>query len=75
MDRFLSLSRFLFQQLFKIYYQIVAANLPVLGPGHIEHGVLLFCHLNDSQLVKDEPKGKECRVVTNESECHCNALE
>lgn len=53
----------------------MAANLPVLGPEPNEHGDLVFCHLNESQLVRDEPKGKECRVVTNESECRCNALE
>lgn len=43
-------------------------NLPVLGPEPIEHGVLMFWHLNDSQLVKDEPKGKRCRMEMNESE-------
>ena len=58
MDRFPSSSWFLFQQFFKIHYQIVTANLPVLGPEPIKHeDFLLFCHLNDSQLVKHEPKG------------------
>lgn len=48
-------------------------TLPVLGPEPIKHEFLLFCHLNDSQLVKDEPKEKEYRVVTIGYECHCNA--
>lgn len=39
-----------------------------LDPEPIEHVSFIFCDLQDSQPVKDEPQGKGCRVVTDEFE-------